>query len=274
MFDEWAEEGTGTLLDRYASTQTPSIMRFTLFSFEEGFPRVLAMDGFCLDPLDRGDGRSALDWLLYGIHEKEQYPFRHLAGSAFSGYANYIEGGEPLPAEKFLKDLDQRLDSSQVSCEGYEASDRTIRVWTSGWSPDWQMTQLCYVGCETLDPPYESDFAGFFLYNIGGAWSLVVNYVNDPQNYYFSPYELIPCDQPERLDVVSSQPGFTSAPLTEEAAAPSSCPGAPPQRLKIDEMAFVCTAGDTVKLREGPGRSYSILKSLDPGTELKVIGGP
>lgn len=53
-----------------------------------------------------------------------------------------------------------------------------------------------------------------------------------------------------------------------------SCPGAPPQRLKVDEMAYVCTSADSVKLREGPGKNYSVIKSLVPGADLKVIGGP
>jgi len=53
-----------------------------------------------------------------------------------------------------------------------------------------------------------------------------------------------------------------------------SCQGAPPQRLKVNEMAYVCTASDTVKLREGPDKDYPILKSLVPGADLKIIGGP
>lgn len=52
------------------------------------------------------------------------------------------------------------------------------------------------------------------------------------------------------------------------------CTGAPPQRLKVNEMAYVCTKSDTVKLREGPGKNYTILRSLVPGAELKIIGGP
>lgn len=55
---------------------------------------------------------------------------------------------------------------------------------------------------------------------------------------------------------------------------PDSCPGAPPQRLKVNEMAYVCTSTDSVKLREGPGKSYSAIKSLVPGADIKVISGP
>jgi hypothetical protein len=52
------------------------------------------------------------------------------------------------------------------------------------------------------------------------------------------------------------------------------CPSAPPQRLTINEMAYVCTKSETVKLREGPGKKYSVLKSLVSGADVKIIGGP
>jgi len=60
----------------------------------------------------------------------------------------------------------------------------------------------------------------------------------------------------------------------EFGSSNSSCPGAPPQRLEVGEMAYVCTSSDSVKLREGAGRNYSVIKSLVPGADLKIIGGP
>lgn len=54
----------------------------------------------------------------------------------------------------------------------------------------------------------------------------------------------------------------------------SSCPGAPPQKLKVDQTAYVCTSRDSVKLREGPGKSYPVVKSLVPGADVQIIGGP
>lgn len=54
----------------------------------------------------------------------------------------------------------------------------------------------------------------------------------------------------------------------------SACPGAPPQRLTINEMAYVCTKSESVKLREGPGKKFSVLKSLVSGADVKIIGGP
>lgn len=65
---------------------------------------------------------------------------------------------------------------------------------------------------------------------------------------------------------------YTECPLVSDS--PGSCVGAPPQRLEVYEMAYVCTSSDSVKLREGPGKNYSVIKSLIPGADLKVIGGP
>ncbi len=53
-----------------------------------------------------------------------------------------------------------------------------------------------------------------------------------------------------------------------------TCPNAPLQQLTVGEMAFVCTVSETVKLREGAGKNYEIIKSLVPGADVKVIGGP
>ncbi len=53
-----------------------------------------------------------------------------------------------------------------------------------------------------------------------------------------------------------------------------TCPNAPLQQLTVGEMAFVCTASETVKLRDGAGKNYEIIKSLIPGADVKVIGGP
>lgn len=71
-------------------------------------------------------------------------------------------------------------------------------------------------------------------------------------------------------ETIKSQSG-SNRKATEQSVP---CPGAPTQRLGIGEMAYVCTSADTVKLREGPGKNYSVIKSLVPGADLKVIGGP
>ena len=54
----------------------------------------------------------------------------------------------------------------------------------------------------------------------------------------------------------------------------SSCPGAPPQRLTVGELAYVCTISDPVRLRNGPGKNYNPITSLDKGTDIYVVDGP
>jgi hypothetical protein len=81
------------------------------------------------------------------------------------------------------------------------------------------------------------------------------------------------------FDATTDKPLWRDVPYDDvlsicSATSSGSCPGAPPQRLNVDEMAYVCTVADSVKLREGPGKNYSVIKSLVPGADLKIIGGP
>jgi len=57
-------------------------------------------------------------------------------------------------------------------------------------------------------------------------------------------------------------------------ATASACPGAPEQRLAVDEDAKVCTKSEAVFLRVGPGRQYEALRKINRGTVLQVINGP
>jgi hypothetical protein len=54
----------------------------------------------------------------------------------------------------------------------------------------------------------------------------------------------------------------------------SSCPGAPFQRMIVNERGRVCTQSDSVRLRSAPARSASTLIQLKPDTLFTVIGGP
>lgn len=54
----------------------------------------------------------------------------------------------------------------------------------------------------------------------------------------------------------------------------SSCPGASPQRLEVGSNAYVCTISDPVRLREGPGKQYNSIASLEKGSQLYVVDGP
>ncbi len=57
-------------------------------------------------------------------------------------------------------------------------------------------------------------------------------------------------------------------------ARPSSCPGAPPQRVQVGARAQVCTAYDRLIVRAKPLSSSAEITRLDPGTVVDVAGGP
>ena len=63
-------------------------------------------------------------------------------------------------------------------------------------------------------------------------------------------------------------------PTATSTVKPSVCSGAPKQRLEVGKDARVCTRRENVFLRSGPGRSYTVLKKVAPGTLVEVIGGP
>jgi formylglycine-generating enzyme required for sulfatase activity len=63
--------------------------------------------------------------------------------------------------------------------------------------------------------------------------------------------------------------------LTIETPEPiNSCPGAPPQRLKVGMVAQVCTKSDSLRLRNSPGLDGEIIASVQTGALFEIIGGP
>jgi hypothetical protein len=54
----------------------------------------------------------------------------------------------------------------------------------------------------------------------------------------------------------------------------SSCPGAPAQRMVVNQRGYVCTRTYAVRLRSSPNRAASTIVQLDKGTQFTVIGGP
>jgi hypothetical protein len=54
----------------------------------------------------------------------------------------------------------------------------------------------------------------------------------------------------------------------------SPCPGAPPQRLVVNQRGYVCTQSDRVRLRNSPAKSADTIIYVNTGTQFTVIGGP
>jgi hypothetical protein len=209
-----------------------------------------------------------LDWILYGLKTQDILVFEPIVASQGLFYAFYIEGGQSLDKETYLQHLNARL-ASAPHCDGItREGSSSLLVWTSGWSPPWQMEEICYIECATVMPPRESSTAAFMLFSHNGHWGIHGMYQNTPENYYFiEPLPPIaPCDTPydELVDYDLVIRGYTPGDV---------CPGAPPQRMQIDKRGYVCTQKDRVALRTEPGRGYDVLKYLDPGTTFLVVNG-
>ena len=70
---------------------------------------------------------------------------------------------------------------------------------------------------------------------------------------------------------LASSPTDTPIPTRSR---PSSCPGAPPQRVQVGERARVCTAYEQLIVRAQPRRSSAELGRLQPGKYVTIIDGP
>jgi serine/threonine protein kinase len=79
------------------------------------------------------------------------------------------------------------------------------------------------------------------------------------------------------LPTLTPSPTLVSSPTNTPIptrSSPSSCPGAPPQRVQVGERARVCTAYEQLILRAQPRRSSSELDRLEPGKYVTIIDGP
>jgi len=81
-------------------------------------------------------------------------------------------------------------------------------------------------------------------------------------------------DEYGNLDWELPQDYFEAVAQISSSAIPNSCPGAPQQRMVVNQRGYVCTQSDSVRLREGPARSANVLVQLLTGSQFEVIGGP
>lgn len=209
---------------------------------------------------DRKSPAALIEALRQALEKKDLAPFRQTV-SARPGYANYIEGSQPLDQSRLLDDVQARLASSAtLLCDGYSTYETTLQVWTSGWSPAWQMDKLCYPDCQPLNPPYKSSKAAFFFKpNQTGEYELTTVWLADAKIWN---------------DVYKVQMHSCSDAYIPPAAA-LTCPGAPATRLNAAGYAYASTQSSTSnRVRSAPGTGANILGLLQPGKAVQITGGP
>jgi hypothetical protein len=54
----------------------------------------------------------------------------------------------------------------------------------------------------------------------------------------------------------------------------SDCPGAPPQRMSVNQNGYVCTQKDRVNIRGVPNESSTAIDFMMPNNRFLIIGGP
>lgn len=164
----------------------------------------------------------------------------------------------------------------------FYASDNEIYLY--GFSTSEKITLYCYDSTgQIIDGEYVGVFLGWEEYRVGVDGALTINAPVNKCNFAVigeisgEVHSLRNLEggriydwAPETIRTQSSSSSSSSTGSEQT----SSCPGAPQQRLEIGGMAYVCTSIDSVKLREGPGKDHAVIKSLIPGADLEIIGGP
>ena len=275
--ESFVDENIENISEKIARQSHPAIYRVTLFSFKEGVPKLLQFEGLCLDWLDLSDPQSSLDWLVYGLNHQDMYALTAITDSDDLENANWYEGFQPVTRESYLDQLRIRIESAP-SCDGLTTQNGCIQVWTSRWSPPWQVTENCYAECVKYEEPWKSNIAAFSICNFDGAtaegpnydgkWRIRGMYINKPDNFFLSSdYQMASCENPD-ASILDNHPA-------PPASNPSgSCPGPPEERMEINQRGYVCTKNDSVMVRKLPLPSGEIITRLAPGTEFVVLDGP
>jgi len=267
LMSSFLQEQFGEKLDTTIQKQKPYIVRWKEYRIKGAFTYFARPDGYCLDPLDASSPQVIMNWVNYGIEHNDPYALVNLPMFDEIGFANYLEGGQTKSKSEYQYELAQRLKTSYPICDGYNFEDNYFKVWTHNWEPDWQMTELCYVDCNPINPPYQSDIHAFFFVQDSGEWKLRTIWVNDWELFSFGkPYPLSSCSQPVQIPADLSQ--------HDPQPQQNSCPGAPPQRMEVGKYGKVCTQKDSVAFRKNPAKSGDVIDRFDPGFGFKVIGGP
>jgi hypothetical protein len=220
--------------------------------------------------IDRRDAGAVIAGVRAALLQKDAGFFAQFAPESLT-YVDYIEGGQPVDRAKLLEDLTTRFAASSPQCDQYGTYEQTLQVWTSGWSPVWQIDQICYQGCNPLNPPHTSQTAAFFFSpNSNGEYELSTVWLND-DNLWHTVYQVTmhACGEPYQppASASSGTPGVTPTAF--------SCPGAPATRLKSGDRAY---ASDQTaipsRVRSAPGTSSEILGLIQPRQVVEILDGP
>jgi len=213
-------------------------------------------------PLDRKDPKAVIEWVRSALEKKDPALLAQLASEKLN-YTNYIEGAQPVERAGFTDDLKTRLTGggSAPLCDAYGTYEKTLQVWTSGWTPDWEINNLCYANCAPLSPAFKSRKAAFFL-------------TPNPQTGEYELSNVWLAEDKLWREVYQVQMHSCSDAYIPPPAV-IVCPGAPKTRLQKNGYLFGSTTSSTSNnVRSSPGTGANVLGLLQPGKAAQVVDGP
>lgn len=220
--------------------------------------------------IDRTDLHSVAQGFLWMLKNRNANVLKDsvlFVENYFYLFNNPVEGGQRIAQQEFWSGLQGRLDTSpNVACLGFHQDTESLKIWTSGWQPEWEMTEFCYGGCRPIEPPLKSDQTAFVFKNGKQGYYLAHMFIGKYDQAYWDPFgdeTILPCDPKAILD-----------PASFSMQAPA-CRGLLPTRLKVNGFAYVSTDPPLSNLvRTGPGKNYQVIGMIQPGKGMELIDGP
>lgn len=170
VVDELFQEGVNDGIAGIMRQQPPAIERWRIYTLATNIPYFARFLGFCLDPIDRTDLQSALDWVRYAMGHNDDYPLQAIVvEDVYSTPQITVQGSTEISKELLLNELNRRL-TSHPQCSGIYSTDFGMIVWTTGWSPLWDVEYSNSFNFETT--PGQNANVAFQFFMDDGAWRL------------------------------------------------------------------------------------------------------
>ena len=140
---------------------------------------------------------------------------------------------------------------------------------TGHYEPFW--TRYVFVSGESVLTDNNGNFIANLPANLEQGRLYMVLGVTNPNAKLADDSDNINSQAIDAKDIFYIQPSASTFDVSQSSA---SCPGAPKQRMVVNQRGYVCTKGDNVRLKDAPASSASTVVSLKNGSQFTVIGGP
>jgi hypothetical protein len=226
---------------------------------------------------NRHDFYDILLWIKLSLLSGDFSTFEELFAETLT-ISSYEDNYYPISIVEFLSLLRTRLEGFPHA-DHYAVIGNKIYIFTSGWTPLWEINKICPSGCNKFSLPAHTGTITFVLTLIKGNWYFQTITYGEVPDWWITKYnvQLISFDtiQFGTTQIASIQDVGIRVPDQKVLTSNPLCSKVNPTRLQIDGFAFISFYPFlSNRVRKDAGISNKIIGSLPPGTAVKILEGP